>query len=152
MAADMYHPFWEHVLEDNVGNLTSVTVKALLVDPTYVFDPDHEFVSSVAGDEVSGTGYAAGFSGAGRVTLASKTVTRDDTNNYVIFDAADVSWAGLNLGATQIGAIILWLPKTSDADSLLICYDDTGGFPVTTTGGTYQHAWPSDGIFRFRHP
>ena len=153
-VAKMFHPFWKHLLIDGVGNLESVTVKAMLVSPAYTFDPDDEFVSDVVAAEVSGTGYAAGFAGAGRVTIASLAVTVDNTNDWVKVDAADPSWAGINLGATQIGGIILWLPKTSDADSPLICYDGTaaGGFPVTTSGGTFTHAWSANGIFRFKHP
>jgi hypothetical protein len=150
VAAKVYHKFLEQLLKGNVGDMSAggTAVKAILLSTAYSFNIDHAFVSDIVASEVSGTGYVAGYAGAGRVALASKAVTRDTTNDLVYFDADDVSWAGLNLGATQIGSIVLWLPKTNDADSPVICFDDTGGFPITTTGGTYLHSWPSAGIFK----
>lgn len=154
MSTSFYHPFFEHLAEGNVGDLRSVTVKSMIVSTAYTFDPDHEFVSDVVAAEPSGTGYAGGFAGAGRLVISSITVVRDNTNNWCVIDGADPSWPGINLAATQIGGIILWLPKTSDADSPLICYDGAaaGGFPVTTSGGTYTHAWSASGIGRFKLP
>jgi hypothetical protein len=151
MSTSMYQRIWERILKKQI-DFSADTIKAMLVSTAYTFDNGHDYVSDVVANEVSGTGYAAGFSGAGRVALTSLTVSLDDTNDWVVFDAADVSWAGINLGATQIGGIILWVPKTNDSDSPLVCYSNDGGFPITTSGGTYTHAWSANGVFRMKHP
>lgn len=151
MATKFYQRFWERILAKQI-DVASDAIKCLLVDTTYTFDQDHDYVSDVVSAEVSGTGYTGGFSGSGRIALASKVVTLDDTNDLVSFDAADVTWSGINLGATQIGGLILWVPKTNDSDSPLLLHTDEGGFPVTTSGGDYIHSWNSSGIFQFLHP
>lgn len=154
MAATMYQRIWERILAKQVDfGAAGDTIRAILLKTTYTFDKDHDYVSDVVAHEVTGTGYVAGWGGAGRVALASKTLTLDDANNIVVFDSADPSWAGINL-AHQIGGIALFVPKTADSDSPLICFDGdaAAGFPVTTSGGTYTHAWNASGIFKLYHP
>lgn len=52
--------------------------------------PDGADVAYSATNEISGSGYTAG-----GVTLGSKTITQDDTNNRAVFDAADAAWTAL---------------------------------------------------------
>jgi hypothetical protein len=128
-------------------NLLSDTIKVMLVDASYVPNPDHNFVDSITGGsskELSGTGYAAGFGGAGRKTLASKTITQDDANDLAYFDAADVTWTGLNAGT--VGFAVLIKEVTSDADSPILCIVDVTP-DVTTAGNDYTIQWPTGGIF-----
>ena len=47
---------------------TSGTIRVLLVDSSYAYDPDHATVADVIADELGVSGYA-------RATLASKTTT-----------------------------------------------------------------------------
>ncbi len=78
-------------------NHASDTFIAILVkggSGFYVPDIDHRSLAAVnlASNECSGTGYTA----SGQA-LSGLTVTRDDTNNRVIWDAADVSWSNATI-------------------------------------------------------
>lgn len=83
--------------------------------------------------ELSGTGYA-------RQTLASKTLTYDNANDRTEWDAADVTWTGINAG-TAAQATYFQNVGAADNARRLWMNVDTGGFPVTTNGGdlTLQH-------------
>lgn len=83
----------------------------------------------------------------GRKTLASVTVTVDDTNNRTDVDAADITWTSATGNAVS---------------ALVICYDDdtTGGadtaliplvkldMVVTPAGGDITYQFNSAGFFR----
>jgi len=116
-------------------NYASATLKIMLVKSTYTFNRDHDVVGSGAGtpggEEVTGTGYTGGFGGAGRKTLANKVFSEDDVNDRGEMDCDDVTWLAISTGAT--GSAIVIIEKTSDSDSELIAYIDSG-FPVTTGG------------------
>src|SRR5262245_22259185 len=79
---------------------TSGSLKILILSTSvsYTFNKDHDFVSDVSASEASGGGYSGGFSGSGRKTLSSATVTLDDTNDRIVLDAADVSWLNVDAG------------------------------------------------------
>jgi hypothetical protein len=132
----------------NTGiNLLTDTIKVMLVNTSYTPDPDHNFVSSITGGtskELSGTGYVAGFAGSGRKTLSSKQVTQDDTNNIGFFDAADVTWTGINAGT--IGGIAVIKEVTSDSDSPILVFIDVTD--TVTNGGDITAQWASDGLFK----
>lgn len=115
------------------------TIRVMLVDNTYVFNADHDFVSEVSGSELSGTGYT-------RPTLANVTVTLDDTNDLAYMDADDLVWSSINAGTAD--AMILYKFVTNDADSALLGYIDSGGFPVTTNGGDLNVTWAAAGILK----
>jgi hypothetical protein len=118
-----------------LGNVDWVndTLKVMFVTASYVANRDHVFVEEGVNDanqhEIVCTGYTGGFAGAGRKSLASKTITQDDPNDRVVFDAADftggTTWSSLGNGtnATIAGAIVI-KEVTADTDSLLICYLD----------------------------
>jgi hypothetical protein len=135
-------------------NLDTDTLKVVLVDSGYTFDKDHDFISSgagtVGGEELSGTGYTAGFGGAGRKTIANTTVSFDDTNNRAELDGDNVVWTAINAGTAK--AAIIVKEVTSDADSILIAYIDTVSsgptFPVATNGGDLTIAWDAEGILQ----
>jgi hypothetical protein len=129
---------------ENTGriNWLSDTIKVMLVTSGYTFNRDHDFASAVS-SELSGTGYVGGFGGSGRKTLASKTITEDDTNDRAVYDAADSVWTAINAG-TAAGAIII-KEGTSDADTELICFLD--GASVVTNGGDVTLVYPSTGAF-----
>lgn len=116
------------------------TIKVMLVTSGYTFNPDDRFVSSAAASEISVTGYTGGFGGSGRKTLASRTLSADDTNNWAAFDAADVTWTALGSGAT-IAAAIVFKELTSDALSPMIAYFDIADTP--TNGGDITIQWAS---------
>jgi len=136
---------------DGTIDLLTATVKVMLVANTYTADPDHDFVdmggaSDPLDAELSGTGYAGGWGGAGRKTLSTKAITEDDANNRAEFDAADLTWAGINAGT--IAAMILIIEGgANDTTSKLIAYID-GGLPLTTNGGDVTIQWNAEGILQ----
>lgn len=145
MASIAYNQF-KADLASGVYNLTSATVKVLLVGTGYTPDPDHQFVSDITGGpnyELSGTNYVAGFSGAGRKTLASTTVTKDNTNDLAYYDAADLTWTAINAGTARYAA--LYSPNTTDANSKLLMIIQ---FPAdfVSNGGDGVLQWNSGGI------
>lgn len=129
----IYNNFKEQVME-GVFNLLTDTIKVALVTG-YTPDIDvHDDWADVSANEESGTGYTAGGE-----TLGSVTVTQDDTNDRGVFDGADVTWTGLDVG-TPSHAIMY---DDTHASDLLIAY-----WEVTTAsnGGDYTLQWNASGI------
>jgi hypothetical protein len=127
--------------------LASDTIKIMLLRSTYTVNPDHKFVADIVSHEATATNYTGGFSGAGRKTLASKTMTADDTNNRAVYDAADPSaWTALG-GATnntlRYAAIVKEI--TNDAASQVIAILDFGA-DFNTNGGDFSVAFNALGI------
>lgn len=119
-------------------NYPSDTIRALLVDATFNGDANDEFVGDVGVlGELSGTGYS-------RKDLGSKTNNIDTPNARAEWDAADLSWTGIDAG-TAAGLLLLKF-VTNDADSPILAFIDTGGFPVTTNGGDLGVQWNTEGI------
>lgn len=110
--------------------------KVMLVTSGYTFNSDHDTTSDVT-NEIGNSGYTAG--GA---TLASKTVTLDDTNDYAYFDAADVTWSSLAASPDTPYAAIVY----HSASGKLISYHVlTGSAP---NGTDYTLIWSANGILR----
>jgi len=131
-------------------DLTNDTIKVMLVGTGYTFNADHATVDDGSANdpqshELSGTGYAGGYSGSGRKTLASKAFAQDDANDRGEFDAADLTWAGINAGTAK-AAIVFKNGAADDTTSQLIAYIDTGGFPIATNGGDLTIQWNAEGI------
>jgi hypothetical protein len=130
---------------DLLGN---ANIKVMLVGTGYTPDKDHDFVDSITGGsskELSGTGYVAGFGGSGRKTLASKTVTKDNTNDVAFFDAADVTWTAINAGTVAYAVVIKEV--TNDADSPILA-TLTISPNIVTNGSDYTEQWAADGLFK----
>lgn len=133
-AGDM----WQDIVD-----LLNDTIKMGLSTSVHTVDRDDDFLddgtaSDFSSGELTGTGYTAGFGGAGRKTLASKTITVDKTNDRAEFDHADVTWTGINAGTAARATYLKEI--TNDAASKVIANVDDGGFPITTNGGdlTFQ--------------
>lgn len=124
------------------------TIKAMLLDNGYTPDKDHEFVSEISASEISATNYTGGYGGAGRKSLASKTITKDDTNDRVVFDAADPSWTSLG-GATNDTVAYLAIIKeiTNDAASPIIAIIEAST-AQSTNGSDLTWQFSADGAFR----
>lgn len=124
-------------LADPINFLSNV-IQVGLSTSTHVPNKDDIFLDDAGADdfidgELSGTGYT-------RQTLASKTLTYDSANDRVEWDAADVSWTGINAG-TAAQATYYDNTGATDAARRLMWNVDSGGFPVATNGGdlTIQH-------------
>ena len=148
MAALIYNRAKKELL-DGTLDLVNNTIKVMLVTSSYVANVDHDFVDEAGANdpidhELSGTGYAAGFAGSGRKTLASKAFSQDNTGDRGEFDAANLTWTGIDAGTAA--AAIVYKHNTADTDSILIAYIDSGGFPITTNSGDLTLTWNADGI------
>jgi hypothetical protein len=132
---------------DGSLNLLTDTIKVMLVGSTYTANADHDYVNpSTYLQELGGTGYAGGYGGSGRKTLASKTINESDANDWASFTAAPVTWTAINAGTIAAAVIIRERAATGDTMSELIGYVDTGGFPVVTNGGDITITWNANGI------
>ena len=126
------------------------TVKVMLVTSSYVADRDNDFIEEGADDanehEISGTGYTAGFAGAGRLTLGSKTITVDKGNDRGEFDCANLVWTGINAGTPSQMLVIEEI--TNDLASVLHAHVDSGGFPIVTNGGDLNVTINAEGLIQ----
>lgn len=123
---------------DGTYDISASTVAVMLVTSSYVADADHQYASTPAAYELSGTGYT-------RKTLSSKTVSVDDTNNRCVIDAGDVTWTGIDAGSAA--GVVGFISTGNDATSPLLFYINDGGLPVTTNGGDLIVQWNASGIF-----
>jgi len=134
---------------DGSLDLLTDTIKVMLVGSTFTANADMDYVNpSAYQTELGGTGYAGGYGGSGRKTLASKVVVEDDTNDRAEFSAAPVTWTAINAGTAAACVIIRERALTGDTMSELIAYIDSGGFPVVTNGGDLTISWSSEGILQ----
>lgn len=129
------------------------TIQIMLVDNTYTFNADHDFVDMAGANdpidaELSGTGYTGGFAGSGRLTLASKAINRDDVNDRTEFDCADLTWTAINAG-TANAAIVFRQGTTDDTDAALIAYIDSG-FPAITNGTDLTLTVNAEGLLQLQ--
>ena len=122
------------IIADSSLSWTGDTIRALLVDSSYVFDPDDNFVADVSADEVSDASYA-------RQTLAGKGVTEDDTGDQATLDADPIDFGALDVVTPE--GIILFKFVTNDADSPLIGFSDAG-FGAVANGAGYVVSVPND--------
>lgn len=138
MASVIYNSFKLKLIDSSTKiNLAGDTIKVALVTSSYtpVID-SHDFFDDIT-NEVSGTGYSAG--GA---TLASLSVTQDNTDDESVFDAADTTWTTSTITAR---AAIIYKSTGTPSTSPLIAYIDFGT-DKTSDGGTFQITWNSEGI------
>ncbi len=118
------------------GNIVYLTDTIVVMLFTAAPDIDNDtFISDLTG-EITGGGYV-------RKTLASKTITTDDTNNRTIFDAADVQWTGLT---NAFRYIVVAKSTGVDATSRCLLSIDLGS-TQTLVAGTYDITWPVSGVF-----
>jgi hypothetical protein len=128
-------------LADKLFDWTADSIKCLLVTSANDFDKDNTFLSDIANlHELSGTGYS-------RKTLGTMTVTRDDSLDVTILDAADVVWTAINAGVAA-AVIIFKEESASEGARRVLCKIDTGGFPFTTNGGDFTIQWNSGGVIQ----
>lgn len=118
-------------------DMVNDTIKIMLLNSSHAFNADHDEKADVVANEISGTGYTAG--GA---TLASKTVTVDNTDDEGVFDAADASWTTASFTANH--AVIYDDTLTSPADMVIASIDFGGAQQVTS--GTFTIQWATEGI------
>lgn len=114
----------------------------VMTNTTFDTEEDDEFVGdTTTPDEYDGANYA-------RKSLAGDAVSDDTANNRGEYDANDIQWAALGAGTRQAAGMVLFRFVTVDADSPLIAYIDSGGFPFSGNGGNVDVAWSSEGLLQ----
>ena len=134
MASGVYNQFKYQSLKKLI-DLSADTIKVALLDSSHAFDADNSNWSSVSANEVSGAGYSAGGN-----TLASLSLTQDDSNDRAKWDADDSTWSSATITAAH--AVIYDDTATGDP---LICSIDFGG-NQSVAGGDFTIAWSATGI------
>lgn len=151
MPSFVYNKAAEEIATGTV-DLLADTIKTMLVTSTY--SPARTDLVADAGGandpvdaEINVTGYTRGWGGAGRKSLASKTLTVDQSNNRAEFDAADLTWTALGSGATIAGMILVKEGVSNDTTTRLIAYLDVTD--TSTNGGDITFTFDAEGIIQF---
>ena len=137
MATLVYNTGKEQILNGGI-DLDTNTIKALLIDSDYTENPDHDYVADLVADECAGTNYV-------RKTLAI-TITKDDANDRVLCDAADVTWSALGADVGTVYGVVVFKDTGNDATSPLIYF---GKFSTAyvSNGADLTLVWAALGLF-----
>jgi hypothetical protein len=132
--------------------LLTNTIKCMLVKSGYVADRDNDVVDAGGANdpvdhELTVGGYTPGYGGAGRKTLASKTIVVDKPNDRAEFDCADIAWTALLTGETIAAAILIKEGAVNDTTSRLIAYLDVADTPTNGSDVTLQIN--AEGVIQF---
>jgi hypothetical protein len=115
------------------------TIKVSLHTSSLTPDKDADVFFSDIGSEISPSGTYS----AGGATLASTTVTQDNTNDRGVYDAADVQWTGVT---SVYRYAIVYKSTGVAATSPVIAVLDYGS-DQTVTNAVIDIAWPASGVF-----
>ena len=111
-------------------DLSSDDIRIMLVmtNSTADTDQDVDFIDQIGTlDEMDDVSYV-------RKALASEATAVDNPNNRAEFTSDPVTWAALGAGTRNVLGAVIFKFVTNDADSILLAYIDTGGFPFAATG------------------
>lgn len=138
----VFYNSFKKKLVDNDVDFAADTIKVTL-HTSYTPNIDtHDFWDDVSSTEY---GTASGYT-AGGVTLGSKTVTVDTSNDQADVDAADPSWSSLGpLSPNTPSHAIIWKDTGTPGTSPLICYMELG--TTATNGSDYALALNAGGLF-----
>lgn len=114
------------------------TIRVALLTNSHSNDVDNDnFWSDVSANEASGTGYTA--NGA---ALASKSITKDNTNDRGVLDAADVTWSSSTITARYAA---VYKDTGTASTSVLIAIFDFGS-DKSSSNGNFTLQWNANGI------
>ena len=123
MSAVLYPSAKEAFLSGSI-NLSSDTIKAVIVSTSYTYSSAHDNYDDVSANAICTP-----------VTLASKSVTGG------VFDAADIAPSDVN---GNIGAIIIYKDTGTPSTSKLIAHiDNMPELPASISPGTVNVTWDS---------
>lgn len=123
MASIVYNTFKGKDGNDWAAGAASA-YKWMLVTSSYTPNPDHDFVSDVVSNEVSGGSYA-------RQNIAGRSKAVDDTNNKYTHSADNPTFA---LSSASPKYLIGYRAVTNDSDHQLVCCLDLGSPGTGITG------------------
>lgn len=126
MANVIYNSFKRDIQNGSI-DLDTDDIKVMLVTSTYTPNIDTHTKASDITNEVVGAGYTAG-----GVSLATKAVTADNTNDLGKFDADDVTWATSTI--TARGAVIYKSRGGASSADELVAYLDFVSDKISTAG------------------
>ena len=139
MASGLFVETFEAALKNDLAlDLDTHSFKCMLLDSSWTPNFETATNKSDASGEISGTGYDTGGKALTSVTLTSTS----DGSGKLKWDADDISWTGSTL--TGVAAAVIYDDDTTN--DRLVAYIDFGG-SFSTTSGTFQIQWNSDGIF-----
>lgn len=136
MAAQNFGPGWSQVLAGSI-DLSTATLKLMLVDETYTANPDQEFIDDGTADdaashEITATNYVPGFAGGGRKTVVP-TSQYSTVNNRTEFAIPDQTWSSLGGEVNDtIGGLLLYVHQTNDGASVPLTFFEIAD--LTTNG------------------
>lgn len=123
------------LLKANI-DLESDTIKLAFMSTAYTPDIDaHVYWADISASLASGTTVQ---------TLASKTVTVDNTNNRAEFDAANISLSTITATTDKF---VLYKDTGNAATSQLICCVDIAEGTLAPIAGTLALTFNAEGIF-----
>jgi hypothetical protein len=96
--------------------------------------PDINFITDMEAHADFAEATSGAISGYARVALTSATGAEDDTNDWALIDAADVSFGALGAGGTIVGYFI-FINTGSDATASVLQIGSLTSTP--TNGGTF---------------
>ena len=112
-------------------------IKGALVTSGYTPDQDsHDFFDDIT-NEVVGAGYSAG-----GMSLTTKTVTQDNTDNEGVYSADNLTWTSSTITAR---GLVLYKDTGTPATSPLICYFDFVS-DKTSSSSDFTVQWAAEGI------
>lgn len=136
-AAGAFSNGVEAILNGTI-DMDTTELKLMLVQDTFTFDPDDQFVddgdaNDLASHECNATGYTGGFAGADR-NVCAVTVTEQTANNRVVCIPTDETYSAIGGAAnnTLEGAALI-REITNDAASIPIAWLEFTA-TVTTNG------------------
>lgn len=134
----VYNSFKSKIMDGSI-DLDTDNINVSLHTDAYTANIDtHVFYSDVTASEVAnGNGYTTK-----GVSLASKSVATDTTDDEGVFDAADVTWSSSTITARYA---IIWKNTGTNTTSPLIAYVDFGA-NKTSDNGNFIITWSSEGI------
>ena len=117
-------------------SLTADSIQMLLLNNSHTFNPDHNVLTDINTNEITGTGYTAG-----GVALTTQTVVQDDTNDLAYFDADDVVWT-----TSTFTAYHAVLNDITASNNLISSFDFGGAKSVTA--GTFTVRFATAGVLK----
>lgn len=138
MATVLTNKFKDLLLNGDI-DMAADTFKIMACNQFTVNVATQDFISSVSANQITATGYTAG--GA---TLASKLVTRNNTDNRVYFDFADPSWTITGTMTAQI--FVIYKDTGNAATSPIVAIIDKGA-PQSRTDADFVLQLNAKGIF-----
>jgi hypothetical protein len=138
MATVLTNKFKDLLMNGDI-DMAADTFKVMACNQFTVNVATQDFISSVSSNQITATGYTAGGQ-----TLASKVVTRNNTDNRVYFDFANPSWTITGTMTAQI--FVIYKDTGTPATSPIVAIIDKGA-PQSRTDADFVLQLNAKGIF-----